>query len=96
MMANSYRRLDLRERAMIEMYLAQGTRPGTIAVYLNRSRSMITRELAGGGRRSCPERARNRWPEATTASGPSIARGVSLRFRAWRASSLQAPRLGSW
>ena len=48
-MANSYKHLDIRERAMIEMYLAQGTRPGTIATYLSRARSTITRELNGNG-----------------------------------------------
>ena len=48
-MANSYKHLDIRERAMIEMYLAQGTRPGTIATYLSRARSIITRDLNGNG-----------------------------------------------
>jgi hypothetical protein len=37
-LANSYKHLDIRERAVIEMQLAMGTRPGTIAVYLNRFR----------------------------------------------------------
>ena len=34
---------------MIEMYLAQGTRPGTIAIYLNRARSTISREILRNG-----------------------------------------------
>ncbi|MGD0547797.1 MAG: hypothetical protein ABR991_08195 [Terracidiphilus sp.] len=49
MMVNSYQHLDLWEWAMIEMQLAMGTRPGIMAIYLNRARSTVTRELAGNG-----------------------------------------------
>jgi IS30 family transposase len=48
-MAKKYQRLDIRERAVIEMQLALGARPGTIAVFLNRSRSTILRELHRNG-----------------------------------------------
>jgi len=48
-MAKSYDQLDIRERAVIEMNLALGKRPGTIAVYLNRARSTITREIRRNG-----------------------------------------------
>jgi len=71
MMANSYRRQDLRERTMIKMQLAQALGLGpsrfisTAPVPRLRANWLAT---AGGGRRSCPGRARNWWPEATTAS----------------------------
>jgi hypothetical protein len=45
----AYRHLEIRERAVIEMQLELGTRPGVIARYLNRSRSTITRELHRNG-----------------------------------------------
>ncbi len=48
-MANKYSHLDIRERAVIEMHLALGTRPGAIAVFLSRARSTITRELHRNG-----------------------------------------------
>jgi len=48
-MGERYSHLDIRERAMIEMNLAQGKRAGEIAIYLSRSRSTITREMARNG-----------------------------------------------
>lgn len=48
-MKGVYRHLDIRERAVIEMQLELGTRPGVIARYLNRSRSTIIRELHRNG-----------------------------------------------
>jgi len=51
-MGQQYSHLDIRERAMIEMNLALGKGPGQIAVYLSRSRSTITREIARNGWRA--------------------------------------------
>jgi transposase, IS30 family len=48
-MGERYTHLDIRERAVIEMNVALGKRPAQIAVYLNRSRSTITRELTRNG-----------------------------------------------
>ena len=48
-MGEHYTYLDIRERAMVEMNLALGKRPAQIAVYLSRSRSTITREMARNG-----------------------------------------------
>jgi len=48
-MGEHYTHLDIRERAMVEMNLALGKRPAQIAVYLSRSRSTITREMARNG-----------------------------------------------
>src|SRR5579863_2386247 len=48
-MGEHYTHLDIRERAVVEMNLALGKRPGQIAVYLSRSRSTITREMARNG-----------------------------------------------
>src|SRR5579859_1677671 len=48
-MGEHYTHLDIRERAVIEMNLALGKRPAQIAVYLNRSRSTIARELTRNG-----------------------------------------------
>jgi IS30 family transposase len=48
-MGEHYTHLDIRERAVIEMNLALGKRPAQIAVYLSRSRSTITREMARNG-----------------------------------------------
>ncbi|MGD0548154.1 MAG: hypothetical protein ABR991_10070 [Terracidiphilus sp.] len=50
MMANNYQHLDIRERAMIEMYLAMGTRPGTAATIVSRP----GRKLPTGARTSWP------------------------------------------
>jgi len=51
-MGERYSQLDIRERAMIEMNLGLGKRAGQIAVYLSRSRSTITREMARNGWRA--------------------------------------------
>jgi len=48
-MGEHYTHLDIRERAVVEMNLALGKRPAQIAVYLSRSRSTITREMARNG-----------------------------------------------
>ena len=48
-MGSKYRHLNICERGMIETYLAMGTRPGTIAINLSRSRSTITREIHRNG-----------------------------------------------
>jgi transposase, IS30 family len=48
-MKGAYHHLDIRERAVIEMQLELGTRPGVIARYLNRARPTITRELHRDG-----------------------------------------------
>jgi IS30 family transposase len=48
-MAIGYSHLQIEERALIEMHLSMGTRPAAIAVYLNRARSTITRELLRNG-----------------------------------------------
>lgn len=51
-MGEHYTHLEIRERAMLEMNLALGKRPAQIAVYLSRSRSTITREMARNGWRA--------------------------------------------
>lgn len=48
-MGKSYRHLDVRERAVIEMNLALGKRPGAIAIFLSRARSTILREIHRNG-----------------------------------------------
>jgi IS30 family transposase len=48
-MAESYRHLEIEERAMIQMHLSLGTGPAKIAFYLGRARSTITRELVRNG-----------------------------------------------
>jgi IS30 family transposase len=48
-MSEGYSQLKPEERAMIQMHLSIGTRPGKIAFYLGRARSTITRELARNG-----------------------------------------------
>lgn len=48
-MSKGYSHLNVEERAMVEMCLANGRRPGTIASYLGRSRSTISRELERNG-----------------------------------------------
>ena len=48
-MGEHYSHLDIRERAVVEMNLALGKCPAQIAVYLSRSRSTITREMARNG-----------------------------------------------
>ena len=49
MKGKRYQHLDIRERAVIEMQLALGARPGAIAVFLSRARSTILRELVRNG-----------------------------------------------
>jgi len=48
-MGKGYGHLDIRERAVIEMNLALGKRPGAIAIFLSRARSTILREIHRNG-----------------------------------------------
>ena len=48
-MAKIYQHLNIRERAMIEMQLEMGMRPGSIAGHLNRAPSTISREIHRNG-----------------------------------------------
>jgi IS30 family transposase len=48
-LGKGYSHLDIRERAVIEMNLALGKRPGAIAIVLSRARSTILREIRRNG-----------------------------------------------
>ena len=82
-MSKSYLHLDLQERALIEMHLSLGLRPAAIAVFLNRSRSTITRELIRNGWRR---------PSVLPRSGKKVVAGgyrcQSADLRARRLASL--------
>jgi len=57
-MAQSYIHLNTQERALIEMQLVEGMRPGAIARGLQRARSTVTREIRRNGWQSPAELAR--------------------------------------
>jgi IS30 family transposase len=82
-MATSYLHLDLQERALIEMHLSLGLRPARIAVFLNRARSTITREILRNGWRR---------PSVLPRSGKKVVAGgyrcQSAERRARRLASL--------
>jgi IS30 family transposase len=69
-MTKGYNHLKMGERALIEMHLAMGKRPGAIAVYLNRSRSTITREIA-----------RNSWLRPSETGRRSSRKKLASRYR---------------
>src|ERR1035437_8679001 len=90
MKGKRYQHLDIRERAVIEMQLALGARPGAIAVFLSRARSTILRELvatAGGGGRIYRGQGRRWRPEGTVARRPIGERTSWPGLRGFGASS---------
>ncbi len=97
-MANKYSHLDIRERAVIEMHLALGTRPGAIAVFLSlrpfHDHPRAGTAMAGGALRICRGRAGRCQREATAASRPIGGQANWPGFRASRAGSSQARRFG--
>jgi transposase, IS30 family len=96
-MGEHYTHLDIRERAMIEMNLALGKRPAQIAVYLSRTRSTITREIARNGWHAAYyDRAAGGSQRAATAvKRPTFAQRDSAGEHGWSASSGRARHCGS-
>jgi len=96
-MGEHYTHLDIRERAVVEMNLALGKRPGQIAVYLSRSRSTITREMARNGWHAAYyDRGRRRIAAGGYRCEKADLRAARLSGEhGWSASSGRARRCGS-
>ena len=83
-MGKGYSHLDIRERAVIEMNLALGKRPGAIAIFLSRARSTILREIRRNGwrRPSVLPRSGHKMPDGRLSTSLADRRAQRMARRA--------------